>query len=469
MLQWWQGKLNNSFSSFGRSFPSLDPKILEALDVFGFQTMTEIQEKTLPLTLERKDIIAKAKTGSGKTLAFGIPLLHHLDVKRFHIQGVVLAPTRELANQIADELKKLAKFTHNLKILTLCGGSPYRPQVESLRHSAHIVVGTPGRVLKHLKEGNFASNKIDTLILDEADRMLDMGFYDDISEIISYFPKNRHTMLFSATYPQKIAQLSNSILDNPVMVEVEAIHNETKILKKIYSVNANRRSDAIMNLLNYYQPESTIIFCTMKIECDELADRLEEYDIYPLVLHSDLDQKQRDEALTLFGNKSYKILIATDVAARGLDIESVDLVINHSLPRDTEVFIHRIGRTARGEKNGTAISLITEEERDVFLELCEIYSLEDTLELLPTPASKYNDTPHYRSIFINGGKKQKISRGDIVGAITSGLGYDKGVIGKIDCKDLCSFVALDPRVAKEIADKLGNTKIKGKLYRVYIK
>lgn len=456
--------MSNSF----KTLTNLNPNLLAILLKFDFKEMTEIQEKSLPYSLLGKDIIAKAKTGSGKTIAFSLPILNKLDTKTFDIQTMILAPTRELANQISEELKQLAKFQHNIKILTLCGGVPYNPQMHSLSHKAHIIVGTPGRILKHLENKNFNPNLINTLVLDEADRMLDMGFSEDINKIIDYLPKQRQTMLFSATYPSNIEKLSRDIMSEPITIEVESVHSEDKISQVFYETDSRAKVENVLKILDLYKPNSTIIFCNMKIECDNLADELERYDIYPLVLHSDLEQKDRDETMILFANKSYKILIATDVASRGLDIDDVELVINYNLPKDLEVYTHRIGRTARAGKSGHAISLVDSGDVGLFEDLT--YESHHTLEQLPPKIeTKYEDTPLFKSIFINGGKKQKLSRGDILGALTSGIGLDKNQVGKIDIKDLSSYVALNPKIAKKAATDLGNNKIKGKFYRVYLK
>jgi ATP-independent RNA helicase DbpA len=456
--------LSNSF----KTLTNLNEDLLSTLLKFEFTQMTEIQEKSLPYTLDGKDIIGKAKTGSGKTIAFSIPILNKLNTATFDIQTMILAPTRELANQISEELKQLAKFKHNIKILTLCGGVPYNPQMHSLSHKAHIIVGTPGRILKHLENKNFNPNLITTLVLDEADRMLDMGFSEDINKIIAYLPKQRQTMLFSATYPSNIEKLSRDIMINPITVEVESVHSEDKISQVFYETDGRAKVENILKILDHYQPSSTIIFCNMKIDCDNLADELERYDIYSLVLHSDLEQKDRDETMTLFANKSYKILIATDVASRGLDIDDVELVVNYSLPKDLEVYTHRIGRTARAGKSGHAVSLIDSGDVGLFEDLT--YESHHNLEEIPSKIdTKYDDNPLFKSIFINGGKKQKLSRGDILGALTAGIGLDKNQIGKIDIKDLCAYVALDPKIAKKASNDLGNSKIKGKFFRVYLK
>jgi ATP-independent RNA helicase DbpA len=444
---------------------NLNPDLLKTLNRFGFENMTPIQEKSLPITLQNKDLIAQAKTGSGKTIAFSLVLLNKLVVKNFTIQSIVLAPTRELANQIASELKQLAKFAHNIKITTLCGGMPYKPQVHSLSHKAHIVIGTPGRILKHLEENSFDPKDINTLVLDEADRMLDMGFYEDINKVIDFLPKQRQTLLFSATYPPNIENLSKNILQSPTQIKIENQQNN-KIDQIFFQSELHNKKEHIIKILDHYNPKSTIIFCNMKIDCDNLADELENENIYPLVLHSDLEQKDRDETITLFSNKSYKILIATDVASRGLDIDDVELVINYALPRDLEVYTHRIGRTARAGKSGHAIALVESRDMEIFDDLN--YENSFVLENLSLNSdTTYNDTPLYKTLFINGGKKQKLRAGDILGSLTAGIGLDKNDIGKINIKQFCSYVAIKSAVVKKAQKGLNNNKIKGKYFKVY--
>jgi ATP-independent RNA helicase DbpA len=444
---------------------NLNPDLLKTLNRFGFENMTPIQEESLPITLQNKDLIAQAKTGSGKTIAFSLVLLNKLVVKNFTIQSIVLAPTRELANQIASELKQLAKFAHNIKITTLCGGMPYKPQVHSLSHKAHIVIGTPGRILKHLEENSFDPKDINTLVLDEADRMLDMGFYEDINKVIDFLPKQRQTLLFSATYPPNIENLSKNILQSPTQIKIENQQNN-KIDQIFFQSELHNKKEHIIKILDHYNPKSTIIFCNMKIDCDNLADELENENIYPLVLHSDLEQKDRDETITLFSNKSYKILIATDVASRGLDIDDVELVINYALPRDLEVYTHRIGRTARAGKSGHAIALVESRDMEIFDDLN--YENSFVLENLSLNSdTTYNDTPLYKTLFINGGKKQKLRAGDILGSLTAGIGLDKNDIGKINIKQFCSYVAIKSAVVKKAQKGLNNNKIKGKYFKVY--
>ena len=454
----------NNFSKL-----NLAKEFLKNLDSLEFIKMTPIQEKSLPLSLENKDLIAQAKTGSGKTVAFSIPIVNKLNVKDFKIQSLILAPTRELANQIAENLRKLSRHIHNVKVLTLCGGVPFKPQVVSLFHGAHIIVGTPGRVLKHIKEENIVLSGINTLVLDEADKMLDMGFYDDIMEIIETLPKERQTLLFSATYEKNIEDLATNILKNPSLVKIEN-EEKTIINQTFYEVLEEDKASIIPALISSNKAKSILIFCNMKITCDKLADDLYDMGLDVLTLHSDLEQKQRDETIVLFSNKSYPILIATDVASRGLHIDDVDLVINYDLSLDEKIHTHRIGRTARAGKGGLAISLYTTNEldrveliKDNFANIKDdnISNIEDDLS--------YKIDSNFRTIFINGGKKQKLRAGDILGALTAGIGLQKDDIGKIDILDFCSYVAINKEKIDFVLKELSKSKIKGKYYRIYEK
>ena len=446
---------------------NISKDMIQNLTSLGFTQMTPIQEKSLPFILDGFDIIAKAKTGSGKTVSFGLGVLNNLNSDHFRIQSMILCPTRELASQVAKTLKDLARYKHNIKILTLTGGVPYKPQVHSLTHQAHIIVGTPGRILKHLSEDNFSCEDINTLVLDEADRMLDMGFSEDIEKIIDYLPKQRQSMLFSATYPSTIERLSSTILYNPKIVEVESTHDDLTITQKFYSMDEEQKMQSVLKVLDK-QYQSTIIFCNTKLKCDELADYIEDNsDLEPLVLHSDLEQKYRDETLIMFSNKSFPILIATDVASRGLDIDDVNLVLNFDLPYDFEVYTHRIGRTARAGKNGTAISFIEDsyhfEDLKDFLD--KDLQLED-ISKIPQP-NDIDIKPLYSTLYINGGKRHKLRAGDILGALTAGIGLDKNDIGKIDILPTCSYVAIKTNVYEKAYKGLSNNKMKNKYYRIY--
>jgi len=382
---------------------------------------------------------------------------------------LILAPTRELANQIAQELRKLSRHIPNLKVLTLCGGTPFRPQVLSLSHGAHIIVATPGRVLKHIEQNNIDLENMNTLVLDEADKMLDMGFYDDIMKIIDTLPPKRQTLLFSATFEKNIEKLASNVLINPVIVKVED-EEKVHIKQKFYEVEDSNKTALIPALISSNKAKSILIFCNMKIKCDKLADDLYAMGLDVLTLHSDLEQKERDETIILFSNKSYPILIATDVASRGLHIDDVDLVINYDLSLDEKIHTHRIGRTARAGKGGLAISLYTKNDfdrveviKDTFSDIqeCGIENVEDDLS--------YKIDSDLRTIFINGGKKQKLRAGDILGALTAGIGLQKDDIGKITILDFASYVAIKKDVVEDTIKKLSNEKIKGKLYRIYLK
>ena len=431
--------------------------------------MTKIQELSLPHTLINKDIIAKAKTGSGKTVAFSIPIVNKLDVKKFKIQSLVLAPTRELANQIAQEIRKLSRHIHNVKVLTLTGGVPFKPQVASLFHGAHIIVGTPGRVLQHIKEENINFESLNTFVLDEADKMLDMGFFDDIKLIIDELPKQKQSMLFSATYEEGIENLASFVLNEPVKVEVED-EEKVNIKQVLYKADEAIKTSIIPSLISSNEANTTLIFCNTKVKCEELADELYELDLDVLTLHSDLEQRDRDEVITLFASKSYPILIATDVASRGLHIDDIDLVINYDLARDEKVHTHRIGRTARAGKGGMAISLYEAWEEEKIEDLKEFF---DDIKFDEISNIKENSSfkidSEYRTLFINGGKKQKLRAGDILGALTAGLGLDKTSVGKITSYDFCSYVAIKKEDIKKAHDGLSNKRIKGKYFRVFIK
>lgn len=431
--------------------------------------MTKIQALSLPVIMENNDVIAQAKTGSGKTVAFSIPLVQKLDVKNFKIQSLVLAPTRELANQIAVEIRKLSRHIHNVKVLTLCGGMPFKPQAASLFHGAHIIVGTPGRVLKHIEENNINFENLTTLVLDEADKMLDMGFYEDIMKIVDTLPKNRQSLLFSATYEQGIEKLSSVILNKAVMVKDEEEH-VVKIEQVFYETKEEVKTTLIPALISQNKAQSVLIFCNTKIKCDELAQELFDLGLDVQTLHANMEQKERDETMIVFSNKSYPILIATDVASRGLHIDDIDLVINYDLARDDKVHTHRIGRTARAGKGGLAVTFYENFEYDKVEDLKEIFN-----DIVIKPLNSIVEDENfkidsvYRTIFINGGKKQKLRAGDILGALTAAIGLEKDDIGKIDSLEFCSYVAVKKEVLQKALKGLETNRIKGKFFRVFEK
>ncbi len=431
--------------------------------------MTPIQAQSLPLMLNGKDVIGQGKTGSGKTAAFGLSLLTNLNVKRFRVQSLVLCPTRELADQVAKEIRRLARTIHNIKVLTLCGGVPMGPQIGSLEHGAHILVGTPGRILDHLERGRINLAELNTLVLDEADRMLDMGFQDALDAIIAEAPKQRQTLLFSATFPEKIQQVASRIMQDPQLVKVESTHDKSSITQHFYKVeNNDQRLKALETILLAYQPESAVVFCNTKREVQEVADELHYKGFSVIDLHGDLEQRERNQTLVQFSNKSVSILVATDVAARGLDVENLDAVVNYQLSRDPEVHVHRIGRTGRAGSKGVACSLFSENEYHRVALIDEYMNTEISAEPLPKATATASVQPSMVTIEISGGKKQKVRAGDILGALTSGDGIDGKKVGKINLFDMRSYVAVDKSIAKIAHKKLENGKMKGRKFRARI-
>ena len=424
---------------------SLQPAILDNLSSLGYHEMTEIQAKSLPAILAGQDVIAQGKTGSGKTAAFGLGLLNKLQVKKFRIQTLVLCPTRELADQVAKEIRKLARAVHNIKVLTLCGGTPFGPQVGSLEHGAHIIVGTPGRIEDHLGRGTLSLEYVDTLVLDEADRMLDMGFQAALDNIVDKIPQQRQTLLFSATFPQQIQKIANRYLQTPAVIKVESSHESSTIAQHFYRVESDEeRLTAIRLLLLSHQPESSVIFCNTKIATQNVANKLAAYGFGVVALHGDLEQRDRDQTLVRFANKSASVLVATDVAARGLDIEALDAVFNYDIAHDSEVHIHRIGRTGRAGSTGFEGEELPNRE---VLER-NVYS------------------PKMTTIQIDGGKKQKVRPGDIVGALTSENGITFEQVGKIQLGANWAYVAVEKMVARKALNKLTHGKLKGRTFRV---
>jgi ATP-independent RNA helicase DbpA len=448
-----------SFSSL-----PLSPAMQATLQSLGYLSMTPIQASSLPLTLAGHDLIAQAKTGSGKTAAFAIPLLHKLDVRNPAVQAMVLCPTRELADQVCQEIRRLARSEANIKVLTLCGGSTMRPQIESLAYGAHIVVGTPGRIMDHLERGTLDLRSLNTLVLDEADRMLDMGFHDSMIYVARQCPKDRQTMLFSATYPDTIAKLSAQFLRQPKEVKVAATHEASKIRQRWYQVDRETRLDAVTKLLLHYRPASTIAFCNTKQQCRDLVDVLTAHGIEAIALHGDLEQRDRDQVLIQFANRSASVLVATDVAARGLDIANLEAVINVDVTPDPEVHIHRIGRTGRGDAEGWALNLASMSEmgRVGNLELLQKRESEwHKLEEL-TPASDEPLLPPMVTIQLLGGRKEKLRPGDLLGALTGECGFVGSQIGKINVTDFHTYVAVDRNIADQVVTQLNRVPVKGK-------
>ena len=444
---------------------NLSKEMLSNLDKIGYNSMTPIQAEALPFILDKKDIIAQAKTGSGKTAAFGIGLLSNLEVKKFRVQTLVLCPTRELADQVAKELRIIAKFAHNIKILTLVGGAAFGPQLGSLRHGAHIIVGTPGRVLKHLNKETLNLENMNTLVLDEADRMLDMGFIEEIEQVLAFAPKERQTLLFSATYPQEIKSLSKRLQNDAVFVKTEAIESTNKITEKFYE--SENKLDTMVNIFSTYNPSNVIVFCNTKVETDEIAKKLQDKKIDALALHGDMEQYDRNDVLVQFSNRSARVLVATDVAARGLDIKELAMVVNYDLPHGQETYTHRIGRTGRAGAEGLAFTIYSAWESEKIVDYeNETRIFEDANAL--QSQKNFDMKPENVTLVIEGGKKDKLRAGDLLGALTGDAGLKGSSIGKIDIYDRQAYVAIERKFIDEAQRKLSNGKIKNKKFSAWI-
>ncbi|MFT7859655.1 MAG: ATP-dependent RNA helicase DbpA [Sulfurimonas sp.] len=443
----------------------LAPSMIQNLDTIGYTQMTPIQAEALPLILEGKDLLAQAKTGSGKTAAFGIGLLHKLNVKKFRVQSLILCPTRELADQVAKELRLLAKFQHNIKVLTLCGGTAFGPQYGSLRHGAHIVVGTPGRVLKHLKKESLSLDDLETLVFDEADRMLDMGFIEEIDEVLEFVPKQRQTLLFSATYTDEVTEISQRVQNDPVFVKTITQEAANKIEESFYL--CEHKLPTLLNLFAKYKPENVILFTNTKSEADIVAEELRRCEVDALALHGDLEQYERDDVLVQFINKSCRVLVATDVAARGLDIDDLSMVVNYDLPHTLETYTHRIGRTGRAGKEGLAVTLYTDNEEEKLQEYKKrgrgFYDASKLDEV-----DEFTMHATHATLVIEGGKKQKLRAGDILGALARDVGIDADAIGKIAIYDRQSYVAIKQDQLQKAYNGLKNTKVKAKRFSVWV-
>ena len=448
----------------------LSAAMLANLESLGYAQMTPIQAQSLPVILKGMDLIAQAKTGSGKTAAFGIGLLNPINPRYFGCQALVICPTRELADQVAKEVRRLARAEDNIKVLTLCGGVSFGPQIASLEHGAHIIVGTPGRIQQHLRKGSLVLDGLNTLVLDEADRMLDMGFYDSIEDIIEQTPARRQTLLFSATYPVGIKQLASKFMRDPQTVKAESLHADSQIEQRFYEISPEDRLSAVTKALGHFRPQSCVAFCYTKQQCQEVVDHLTAKGISAVALNGDLEQRDRDQVLAMFANRSTSVLVATDVAARGLDIDSLDMVINVELARDSEIHIHRVGRTGRAGENGLAISFVApaEAQRAQAIEQLQKSPLNwQPLDSLTAQAGGPL-LPAMATLCIAAGRKDKVRPGDILGALTGDAGIPGTQVGKIAIFDFQAYVAVDREIAKQALQRLNNGKIKGRSLRVRI-
>ena len=445
----------------------LAPALARAADTLGFVTPTPVQAGTLPGILAGRDVIAQAMTGSGKTAAFGFGLLHRLDPALVRVQALVLCPTRELADQVSKDLRRFAAFLPNVKLLTLCGGIPLRPQLASLAHPPHVVVGTPGRVLELAERDALDLSQLQVVVLDEADRMLDMGFEDDLRSILARAPRERQTLLFSATWPDEIRALSRGFQREPLEVVVQTTLAEDALEQWFHEVPAERRFEALATLLAREDAPAALVFCNTRRDVADVADALWKRGFPALALHGDLEQRERDEVLVRFANGSARVLVATDVAARGLDIKELPLVVSYELPTDPDVHVHRIGRTARAGGSGKALHLVAPAEapRTAAIEVRQQAPVR-WAGLSLKAGARSTRAPDWTTLAVDAGRSDKLRPGDLLGALTGAAGLPATSVGKIDVFATRTYVALRREDADRALEKLRAGGIKGRKFRV---
>ena len=455
---------------------ALSTEILSAVEDLGYQQMTPIQAASIPVLLEGHDVIARSQTGSGKTAAFALPILHKLTLHDKTPQALILAPTRELAEQIVQEIRKFSKSLKNIQPLALVGGQSAAAQNKFLELGAQIIIGTPGRTLEFLKNGSLNISDLKTLVLDEADRMLDEGFTEEVSEIIGMLPAQRQTVFFSATFPESIEILSRKYQKNPKIINVL---NETsqapQIEQYVYIAEKPEKIDTLLRILNQHTTGSILIFCRTKLAVAEINELLNKSNVACKELHGDLDQNQRDQTMALFRSASLRVLVATDIAARGIDIDHLELVVNFDLPSSTDIYQHRIGRTGRAGKSGVAVSIADAYELTKVLEIEAAIGkklIRQELNLkINTTVSQSLQQAKMKTIYISGGKKDKIRAGDVIGMLTAQPGAIAAVdIGKIEIHDTFIYVAVASSHADRALQKIIVGKIKGRKFKAsYLK
>lgn len=454
--------MSKSFSQL-----ALRNELLLSTSEMGYTELTDIQALSLPVMLAGQDVLAQAKTGSGKTAAFGLNLLQSLDETKTYTHGLVLCPTRELADQVAEQLRLLAKKMSNVKITTLYGGIPMNGQIATLKHRPHIIVGTPGRVMDHMLKHRISLKDMQQLVLDEADRMLDMGFEDELEVIFKHLPREHQTLLFSATYPDGIARISETIQKDPQRIEADVLHQSHKIEQLAFKVNDEHRTDAVAALLSHYQAQASIVFCQTKAQTFTVTEDLQQKGFSAVALNGDIEQRERTKVLTRFAHKSALVLVATDVASRGLDIDAVDLVVNYNVTDEPDVYVHRIGRTGRADATGRAVTLVSDKETQALKAIeahAQVVLKPKGIESIRFHANRIVQ-PEYVTVSIDGGKRQKLRPGDILGALTKEAGIDGGDIGKINVTNQISFIAIKIRSVKRALAQFREGKIKGKRFK----
>ena len=447
---------------------TLSAALLQALEALGYTRMTPIQARSLPLILAGRDVTGQARTGTGKTVAFGLGLLAALDPAQIRLQGLVLCPTRELADQVSKAIRALARFIPNIKLLTLCGGIPLGPQLASLVHDPHLVVGTPGRIQELKRKGKLHFGGIKVAVLDEADRMLDMGFSEAIDELMAALPKQRQTLLYSATFPDAVRAVSRRFQREPADVTVDEKETEEPVTQHFHEVEPAHKPGVLLQLLAEHRPESTLVFCNTRRGTEELAQQLDEHGVAAMALHGELDQREREEVLVRFANRSIRVLVATDVAARGLDIEDLPAVVSYELASDPDAHRHRIGRTGRAGRTGLALALVSSREmpRAHAIEAAQGTPLTWHTTTSRRDGGRGLPPPPMVTLAVDGGRRDKMRAGDILGALTGTAGLDATAVGKIDLFATRSYVAIARAQAERAMARLREGKIKGRNFRV---
>ena len=456
-----------AFASLG-----LSPALLTAVAELGFEKLTEIQARSIPALLAGRDLVGQSKTGSGKTAAFALPLLERLSLSTREIQAVVLCPTRELSAQVAREFRKLGRARPGLAVVVLSGGEPVRDQTRVLEKGVHLVVGTPGRVLDHLRRRTLRVHRVGTVVLDEADRMLEMGFQADLEKLLKALPKPRQTVFFSATFPTSIRELIAKYQLNPTWVGLEQAHDKPDIVELLVRCATSEKLGTLEWALGHHAHEAALVFANQKLTVAEIEKSLLARGVSVAALHGDLDQRDRDRVMAKFRNGSTRVLVATDVAARGIDLESLDLVVNYDLPNQPELYVHRIGRTGRAGKSGLALSFAApadEAKLDAITQYTGVALApvrRDSAKSAPPATDSVRREAKMDTLRLSGGRKDKLRPGDILGALTGEAGLDGDSIGKIEIHERFSFVAVDKAVSQKALENLNRGRIKGRRFRV---
>jgi ATP-independent RNA helicase DbpA len=447
---------------------SLPPAWLENLTQLQYDVMTPIQALALPAMLAGCDVLGQAATGTGKTAAFGLALLARITPRSGRPGALVLCPTRELAAQIAEELRRLARPLPHTRVLTLSGGSSVQRERASLAHGADVIVGTPGRVADHLQRARLDLSAIRTLVFDEADRLLEMGFVETVSAIARAVPPDHQTLLFSATFPDAVRALSTAYQRHAQHVVAPVADVASRITQIVHDVPRDERIASLVRILGHHRPDSAVIFCNHRETCDEVARALAAAGFAAVALHGGMEQHDRNTVLLLLRNGSLRVVVATDVAARGLDIADLGAVVHYDLPREPDVFIHRSGRTGRAGSSGLAISLAHPSDGRLLDELRQGPLAGVAMSPIPSAAADRPPLPAMATIAIQGGRHDRLRPGDIVGALTTEVRIAAADIGQITVNDRISFVAVTATVARRALEGLAGGRIKNKRFRAYL-